>query len=57
MSDWDSTANVRIFFGFAPNGNMDEASRQFNVDPTGPQAVICLKAWSVLKMSIFRNKV
>ena len=31
------------------NGNMHEASRQFNVGLMGPQAVICLEALSVRK--------
>ena len=33
MSGWSNTENVQILFGFAPNGNKQAASRQFNVGP------------------------
>ena len=46
MGQYQKCAN---FARFCPNANMHEASRQFNADPMGPQAVICLKTLSVRK--------
>ena len=47
---------TRDIFGLAPNRNTHEASRQFNVDPKGPQTVICLKAVSVRKYLYIHDK-
>ena len=46
MSKYRKCAN---FVRLCPEGNMHEASRQFNDAPMGHQAVICLKALSFRK--------